>query len=447
LTQERDSLRSEHEELKVNFTELESKCSALTEDLNAMKGKCDALQRDKDNLIGLEATLRMMVEEDSSIEEAHLLELTQERNSLRSEHETLKVNFTEFESKYSALTEDLNVIKGKCDALQREKDHLVRLEATLKMIVQEDSSIEEAHLLELTQERDSLRSEHEELNVNFNELESKCSALTEYLNAIKGKCDGLQRDRDNLLGLEATLRMMVEEDSSIQEAHLLELTQERDSLRSENEELKFNFNELESKCSAMTEDLNAIRGKGDSLQMDKDNLIGLESTLRMMVEEDSSIEDAHLLELIRERDSLRSEHEVLKVNFTELESKCSALTEDLNAIKGKCDALQRDKDNLIGLEATLRMMVEEDSSIQEAHLLELSQERESLRSENEEPKINFSEVKSKCRALTEVLNAIKGKCDSLQRDKDNLIHLEATLKMVEEDSNIWEAHHLSTRWR
>jgi rRNA processing protein Krr1/Pno1 len=72
------------------------------------------------------------------------------------------------------------------------------------------------------------------------ELKRECNALKENLNVTTEERDDLQRDRDNLVGPEGRVKTMLEKLSSIQEAHLI-LTQERDTLKSENEELKVNF--------------------------------------------------------------------------------------------------------------------------------------------------------------------------------------------------------------
>ncbi|XP_033606602.1 protein hook isoform X2 [Cryptotermes secundus] len=266
VTQESDGLRSEHKELKVNFYELQRKYNALQENMNVIREERDTLQRDKDKLIGLESTLKIILEGGSSVEKAYLI-LSQERDTLKSEQEEFKVYFDELQRKCCALTDNLNVIKGKCDTLQRERDKLVGMESTLKMILEGGPSIRKAYLL-LGQERDTLKSEYEELKANFDVLKRKGSDLTDNLNVISRKCDDLQRDKDKLLGLECRLKMTVDEESSIQEAYLL-LAQERDNLRSEQDEFKVDFDELKRVCNTLKENLNIIRGEGDVLQRNK----------------------------------------------------------------------------------------------------------------------------------------------------------------------------------
>jgi chromosome segregation ATPase len=194
------------------------------------------------------------------------LSVTQESDGLRSEHEELKVNFYELQREYNALQENMNAVREERDTLQRKKDEVGGVESTLKMILEGGPSIQKAYLL-LCQERDTLKSEHEELKANFDELKRKCSALTDNLNAISQKCDALQRDKDKLLDLEDTLKMMWNEESSIQEAYLL-LAQERNNLKSEQDEFRVDFDELIRVCNTLKENLNIIRERG-ALQKDK----------------------------------------------------------------------------------------------------------------------------------------------------------------------------------
>ena len=82
----------------------------MTDNLNAMKGKCDALQRERDKLVGV-----------------------------KTEREELEVNFYELKREYSALEENFNAVREELDTLQRDKEKLVRVEGTLKMLLDEEA--------------------------------------------------------------------------------------------------------------------------------------------------------------------------------------------------------------------------------------------------------------------------------------------------------------------
>jgi chromosome segregation ATPase len=145
------------------------------------------------------------------------------------------------------------------------------------MMLDEESSIQKHYLL-LTQERDTLKSEQEELKVYFDELKGKCCALTDHLNTIKEKCDALQRDKDKLIGLEGTLKMMLDKDSSIRKSYLL-LMQGKNTLRSEHEQLKVSFGKLKRECNDLKENVNAIIEEHVALLKDKKELVRLKATL------------------------------------------------------------------------------------------------------------------------------------------------------------------------
>jgi predicted nuclease with TOPRIM domain len=103
-----------------------------------------------------------------------------------------------------------------------------------------------------------------------------------------------------LLGIEAKMKMMVDEESNIQNSML---TQERDTLRSQYEKLKASFYELEQENILVKKDLNVTREERDALPKDKGNFVYLEGGMEKMLEELLSIQGAQFI-LTRERDTL-----------------------------------------------------------------------------------------------------------------------------------------------
>lgn len=279
LTQERDALRTERDEMKADFDELTIKYSSLIDNLKTIKEENDVLLRDKAKLLDLDGRMKMMLDELSSIQRAHLI-LTQDRDTLRSDHEKLKITFEELIRECSAQKEKLNVIREKCDALRRMKDALLVKEATAKMMVDEKSSIQYPQFL-LTQEWDTLRSEYEEVKVNFHNLIQECNLLREDLNAMKEERDALQKNKDKLIYPEGRMKTMLDEQSSIQRARLI-ASQEIDALRSGREQLKIFFDELER---VRNENVDIIREDHDAFQREKYELIGLEGRKDMMMDE------------------------------------------------------------------------------------------------------------------------------------------------------------------
>jgi hypothetical protein len=71
---------------------------------------------------------------------------------------------------------NLNVMREKHDAPRRNKDALLGLQNTVKMMLDEESSIQNPHF-QLMQERDALISEYKELKVHFNKFTQECSSL------------------------------------------------------------------------------------------------------------------------------------------------------------------------------------------------------------------------------------------------------------------------------
>jgi chromosome segregation ATPase len=386
VIRERDTLKSEHEEMKVDFDEFKTEYNAQKHNLNAITEERDALQRDRNNLLGPEGTVEIMLEDLSGIQEAQL-KLTQERDTLRSKHDELEVNFEDLARECNALKDNLSIIREKCDALHRDKDALLRLGATMKML--DESSIQNPKFL-LTQEGDTMRSEHDKLKVNSGKLARETNAQKDNLNVISEKCDSLQREEDVLLGVEATVKMMLDEKSRIQNPHFV-LTHVMDTLRSEYKEVKADFDRLKQECSTLKNYLNAIREERSALQKEKNMLVGLEGEIKMMLDELSSTKKADLV-VTQERDALRSEYNELKVELDKYKRECSALRKDLNAIREEHDACQREKEKLVGMACGRKIMPNEKLSVKRTRQI-VSRERATLRSGREELKVNSDELK------------------------------------------------------
>jgi hypothetical protein len=68
-------------------------------------------------------------------------------------------------------------------SIERERHNMVDPEDRVLMIMEKPSRIQGAHLI-LTKVRDTLRSEHEESNIKYDEPKGECSVLKDNLNVI-----------------------------------------------------------------------------------------------------------------------------------------------------------------------------------------------------------------------------------------------------------------------
>jgi chromosome segregation ATPase len=425
VSQERDTLRWKHQELKVSSEELGRACTILNENLNVIREKCDALEQDKDKLVHLEGGMERILSDLLSVQKT-LLAVTQEGGSLRSEHEQLKVSFEELETECASLNDNLSVEREKYDALLKQNGGLVQLRDSMRKLSDKLWAIQMAFLA-VIQERDTLRLEHEEFKVNTDQLERECTALKDNLNDITEKSDALQKSRDKLVDLEVGTERMFNKLLAIQR-DFLAVTQERDTLRLEHEELKVRFEELETECVTLKKDLIPIRQGGDTLQKDKDKLVHLECGMKKIFDELSGIQKS-LFVVTQERDTLRSQHEELKVNTQVLKRECNSLNANIGEMRESCDALQLEKDKVMDLEGELIKKLDEMSSIRKDYLLVIK-ERNALRSEHNKLKVTSEGLVKKCSSLEDDLNAVRGKCDELQKMKHSLTGLEATLEVM-----------------
>jgi chromosome segregation ATPase len=394
LTQENDALRTERDVLKADFNEVKRRNRSEIDNSNAISEERQECQCATDELKGPEGTVKVMFEQRSSVQEAQLT-WTQESETFRAAHVQLKVNFEE-RGELKALREDH-------DSLQKAQGKLVYMEGGIKNVLDEISCIQTALFTE-TQQRENLRLEHEELKVNFEELERERSKLKDDLNATRDERDALQKDKKKLVDSERRLKKTLDELLSIQKANLV-VTLERESLKSEYSELKAYSERLEAKCNTCNDNVNVLRDTCDSLQKDKDKLSELEVRMIEMFDELSGIQDAQLT-VAQEKETLWSEQKELRANCEELERDCGSLNDNVNVFKLKCDSLQKDKEKLVDLQGGMKRMLKEFSAIQKA-LLAVVRERDTLKSERNDLKLNFHELQRECDALKGDLQTVR----------------------------------------
>jgi uncharacterized coiled-coil DUF342 family protein len=233
LAQERDALKMERDAWKAEFEDVQSEYRALMNNLGAITDEGEVLQRGGNKGTDQEGTFEVIVEKISIIQEA-LLTSTQEKDTLRSEHEELKINFEELEKECNTLKRDFNIVRENCNALHKGNEKRLHLEGgmirALKLMLNTQNG-----LLALTQEWDTLRSELNELKVNFEEVEGHFSNLKEDLDAIRGGSCTLQKNKGTLKEFQGGKNQKFDEQSGIEEA-ILEVPEERDTLRLQREE-------------------------------------------------------------------------------------------------------------------------------------------------------------------------------------------------------------------
>jgi chromosome segregation ATPase len=442
VTRERDTLRSEREELVTNYHDIKQECLALKESLGALREERDALQRDKDVLQVMEGKMKVPLDKESDNQEA-LLAVMQENHNLKSNQVQLETNVQELTEECLALKEELNEIKERY-TLQTVRDESLDLEVRMELKWDEKSSTEEAYLI-ITRERDILRSEREELVTNYDQIKRESIALKESLSALREERDALQRDKDELIGLEVQLKMLMDEKSNIEKAHLI-VTQERDTLRSEQEELKTSYYQIKRECLALKVNLSALREEYYTLLRDKDELVVLEDRMNMTMDGQSVIQKPHII-VSQERDSVRSEHSEMDITFDRIERIFDALKENIISMREECKALLFDKSKLEVRMGRGKVMLNEVSYAQIA-LEMVTHERDSLRSQCDMLKVKYDTLERKCSALNEDLNNIRREHSALQKDRDLLIDVNGRIEMMtDEEFSIQEANFIVSQER
>jgi chromosome segregation ATPase len=414
---DREALRSEQNELVGNSEELEKECITLKDNLNTTRENYAAFLKDNNALVDTKGGIKELLDEIFCNQKA-ILAVSLEREISSSEP------FIELERECSSLKQGLNIIIEKCNALQNDKDKIIYLDVGMRKKLDKLLTKQKSQLA-VTQEGDKL--EQEELNANFKELERECGILKNNLNIIGEERDALQKSKDKVVDLGGGMGRVLNEVLAIQNA-FLSATQEKDTLRSENQELRVTLEELQTECSTLKKDLISIRKGGDALQKDKEQLVLLRCGMGKMFDEISGFQKA-IFAVSQERDTLRLKHQELKVNSEELGRACIIINENLNVMRRKCDALEEDKDKLVDLEGGMGRILSDLLFIQKT-LLAVTQEGDSLRSENEELKVSFEELETECGSLNDNLSVEREKYDALLKQNGGLVQVRDRMKKL-----------------
>jgi chromosome segregation ATPase len=432
MTDEMNALISEFGEMQVNFGDIQTENGALSENFGKMREGCDIPQKDEDKL-KQEYTTKMLDGELSNQKDC--LILNQVRETLMLEHEELKIKYQKLERECNALQRSVIDIREKCSALQKDKEMLVCLQDVFKMLIDEEPRHEEV-CSGVTQEINSLRSKQQKFETKFKALKQECLAQRE--NVLAEDCDVLQRVNDELASLKDRMKMTLDEKSIIEKSHLT-LTQERDTLKLVEEELKNSLHKAEQECIALEENVNNLRAERDALQSDNEKLISREAGMKMIIEELTSIEVAHFL-LTQENHTLKSERDELETSVKVLKEERLALTETVNCLREENEGMHRDRDELVVVRSRWDTMLDQKIRI-ERDLLTATQEREAFRLEREELQNRLNKCQRECIALVGDVHALREEQDVLQRENEKLLSLEQRMRMmIVEVSSIQNAH-------
>jgi chromosome segregation ATPase len=223
LRSERDDFGSQYEELEVNFRTSITENNTLKHNLDVIEEELETLQRERNKLLHTKRELEEKLEELSRMQKDCLMlsqenyNLRSERDDFRSQYEELKDHFRKSVTENVTMKHNLNVIEEELDTVQRDRNNLLHTKRELEEKLEELSRMQKDCLM-LSQENYNLRSEHEGMKVNYEELVRECGALKNHLNAIQTKCEALQKTKDALLSLGAKVKKMVDEAPSEQKS-------------------------------------------------------------------------------------------------------------------------------------------------------------------------------------------------------------------------------------
>lgn len=419
--QELQNLRSELEDLKQHYDNLELQCQdkidenqrlqkkmeGLTGDFDAesdqMQREINQLKQEKDALQAARATLEARLQQAQEETNRLRKEAQDEINRLRMEAQS-EINRLKQEGE--AVTRSRNDLQVKAQTLEdeiswlkRDKDNLAEARGGLESGVQEMRG--EINRLKL--EKDAALRARNELEINTQSLHTRIQKLEEGINWLK-------RDKDNLAeargGLETGVQKMQEEINR---------------LNVEKEAVLRSRSDLEAKARTLEAEINWMK-------QDKENLVKTRGNF-----------EAGVVGLQEEVNRLRRENETASLARSDMEMELKKIRGDLNLVTSEKDLLRARHDSLTKESSELQQhILALKKNLQEASVA-IQHEREEALASERSLKQQFDAEKN---AMVEEFNEMDGKLkdqdQDYEREFDNWSsekrQLEVKLKRAEDAS-------------
>ena len=431
LEGEIDRLNNNVQSVAEEKRQLENDLRVLQEDKRVTEQKYnDAIHLNGQKVKELEALTEKMV-----LKEQEIQELKDKYNSLSNAQ---LVDKQLLNRAYSKLVASLKVLKNRVPYLEQAQDlpNSDELESTLDRLQDEilrtNSSLQEkeSRLAELTQERDDLQREYNNLDQKFKSSQDKVGILEKAIRALEEKNkEDQQREaqEDSTLMFQKEER---EEEDRRQKALITSLETQIRELTSQVSEKDAQFsnqrdalNELVKKLAASEEEKNNISRKVEELELQKkqnSEISGqLAEEIRQLKDDYSKETDDQKLIL----EQLRNEVSQLKIQNNEKEEKLQGLRSNL----------QSTQNDLFQSQEKARLLEEQYASLQETTQIlksqletatgassEVGKERDSIRKQLEETQAELGKAKGEITMINANITQLKEQEDQLRRQVQNI---------------------------
>ncbi|KAL7471257.1 hypothetical protein ACHAXS_011562 [Conticribra weissflogii] len=352
----------------------------------------------KDELISENLCKRNLENETSEMElRRRISELVIERDSLRTQMESLKSHITTLSDEIAELEsqkEGLVARIGELNHMMSEKNAQTNeirdiMTSLISMATGKDSPLSELTIFEdrtstMTERIKSLESENSALILKAEESKSKCQQAEESLSKLAQEA----KDTKHIL---------------------LHLTKERDDLLVTKQSLQDELNEVGAKAQHLSTKVLEIESRNTSLS---DKVSELES------------ERDKLSKLVREKDCL------LESKIAELESMI-ANVERKESLERQLSAFTQERDNLLDKITTLEEKldnVRSEKVSMNLSMSRLSSSAEEARKELYVASVQRDDLLAKCKGLENEISALRVKHDSMLSHTQDLEAQVASLK-------------------
>ncbi|XP_037399048.1 centromere-associated protein E isoform X2 [Pygocentrus nattereri] len=291
LTEERDHIRDENKQLKMELEDKNEMMMHLREELQSLTAEKDhlLLERSKDGLPSLCEIEQVQAEIASITEERdQLLEIV---HSLREEKIQLRA---EFEGKNDMMLQ----LKEEVQSITAEKDCLLAENAKSNMQEMERLQVS---ILSLTEGRDQLMDALQVLSEEKNQLSTDLRKKDEMVLRLKEEVQSAAAEKNSLLAenAESTMQELGRLQTSV-----LSLTEERDQLLEVMQGLREDNNQLRKDLEEKTDMMMQLKEDVRRASVEKDHLLAESAKIDLDNMQENERLQTSIISLTEERDQL-----------------------------------------------------------------------------------------------------------------------------------------------
>lgn len=404
VQQAHDELKGQNNSLRQENERLLSTQHALSSEKQSLAAKLQDKTLEYDKLLGEKKTIEANFEKNVKDSQKSFNELLSERDSLRSDKETLARNLAELDSRYCQVVSSSAAISKELSGLKLEYEHL---EAGKEAMTE--------HHSKLTAENRDLKSEHEQLKSQKESLDGQYMSLAAEHRDLKSEHELLKSQNESVT--EQYMSLTVEhrdqklgheqlhsEHESLQKQHG-DLAVEHQKLREQLSGESFAVNRLQQELKQSKNEAESLQKQGESKEASIDGLNHL-----------LNVAHAEVAGLRGDLEQHRSAAESANLQIKAKDSEMSRLQTELSATKNQNG----------------RMKEEAESRLQELEnqIRDIDSSNQTLRSQNatlqacvHEKRVQLSASEDELQRALGELDEVAVELEDVKEDRDLQIRL------------------------